>query len=340
MQKSSKTRYPRYLCKRGNQFSFQPRGLLAEKLGFTSRSLGTDEALACAEAWSYLHQAEHMATPTTSRTFRELSTHWLTHHNCGAASTQANRRLHIGFWQSKFGAISPQLIKQDHIRTALQTSTLAEGSRAVYKDTLSLLFGWFIETGETESNPCLHLRLPRSKAEPSPLLPEHRAKLLHTAERMGMDGMADAIVLADACGFRRSDILALRWDNIDSNRISLRMIKTGKVISQPIVPQVRDRLSQIRRRSVVGLRIILREGEPYSTSQFVYDWDKVRKQAELPEARFHQLRHSFASDLRVQGRSVDEIAAALGDTTQAALRYFATPETFADEAILAVKGNR
>lgn len=45
-----------------------------------------------------------------------------------------------------------------------------------------------------------------------------------------------------------------------------------------------------------------------------YSWDTARKQAELPEVRMHDLRHSTASYLVNSGRSLYEVQKILGHT--------------------------
>ena len=45
-----------------------------------------------------------------------------------------------------------------------------------------------------------------------------------------------------------------------------------------------------------------------------YGWDTARRRAGLPEVRIHDLRHSFASMLINQGRSLYEVQRILGHT--------------------------
>ena len=112
-------------------------------------------------------------------------------------------------------------------------------------------------------------------------------------------------------GARKSEILTLRWEYVDTERGCLRLpdSKTGaKVI--PLGAAALETLSEIPRI----------EGNPYVVPglegrHFVglqKTWEHMRKRAGIKDARLHDLRHSFASVAVAGGDSLYLIGKVLG----------------------------
>jgi site-specific recombinase XerD len=61
-------------------------------------------------------------------------------------------------------------------------------------------------------------------------------------------------------------------------------------------------------------------GEPYTTITKV--WDRLRRKANLPQVRIHDLRHGFASFLVNNGRTLYEVQQILGHSSPSVtMRY-------------------
>ncbi len=61
---------------------------------------------------------------------------------------------------------------------------------------------------------------------------------------------------------------------------------------------------------------------PLTGSQLDGAWQAARAAAELPDVRFHDLRHSAASYLAMSGASLMDIAAILGHKTLAMVKRY------------------
>jgi integrase len=138
-------------------------------------------------------------------------------------------------------------------------------------------------------------------------------------------------------GCRRSEIVGLCWQHVDFEHRCLRLpdSKTGAKIvylNPPALallaelPRVKDNPHVIagnrKGASLVGLDKV---------------WFRVRKAAELPDVRLHDLRHSFASVGAIGGFSLPIIGALLGHkhtaTTARYAHLSADPLRAANEAV-------
>jgi integrase len=146
-----------------------------------------------------------------------------------------------------------------------------------------------------------------------------------------------AIRLLLLTGCRRSEILNLRWEHVDLDHQCLRLpdSKTGAKIVYMNAPAMAllGELPRVENNPhvIVGTR----EGAASKAIDKV--WDRVRKSADLPGVRLHDLRHSFASVGAIGGFSLPIIGALLGHkhsmTTARYAHLSADPIRAANEAV-------
>ena len=132
------------------------------------------------------------------------------------------------------------------------------------------------------------------------------------AQGAGAARAAAALRLLMLTGCRLTEVLALRWDDVDrsAGELRLRDSKTGARMV-PLTPTAARLLDGIARvpgnpwvfpgrrpgRHLVRLR-------PF--------WHRVRERAGLEDVRIHDLRHSFASRALAMGESLPMIGRLLG----------------------------
>jgi integrase len=137
------------------------------------------------------------------------------------------------------------------------------------------------------------------------------------------------VLLALATGMRRGEILALRWGNVDLDRSSLRVVesleqtKAGLRFKAPKSEKARavtlpafagDELRRLKREQAEELlRLGVRQdstslvcaradGEPMPPRSLTHEFAKVASRVKyIPRVRFHDLRHSHATQLLVAG---------------------------------------
>ena len=114
-------------------------------------------------------------------------------------------------------------------------------------------------------------------------------------------------------GARKQELLRARWEDMNRETKIWRipMSKSGKARHVPMSDALLLLLESIPQRCEWVF------ANPKTLKPFVsffYSWDTARRQAGLPEVRVHDLRHSFASFLVNNGRSLYEVQRILGHT--------------------------
>lgn len=158
------------------------------------------------------------------------------------------------------------------------------------------------------------------------LAPNEIGRLLSALDTSQSIASARAIKLLIFTGARRSEVLGMRWSEID--------LSVGVWTKAP----ARTKQRRVHRvpLSKAAIEVLKQQREISGGSEFVFPsssarghltdikraWAHACSQAELQECRLHDLRHSFASILASEGRSLGVIGAMLGHSqSQTTLRY-------------------
>jgi integrase len=170
-------------------------------------------------------------------------------------------------------------------------------------------------------------RLPKvERKEMTALTAEQSAALLAA---IGHTRMYWPALIALAAGMRRGEILALRWKNVDLNRGVLRVVesleqtkaglrfkstKTDKARTVTLPAYAIDELRRLRREQAEALLAIgirqggdtlaccREDGEPLQPRSLTHEFARlVARVKDLPRVRFHDLRHSHATQLLLAG---------------------------------------
>lgn len=148
--------------------------------------------------------------------------------------------------------------------------------------------------------------------------PPHRVRFLSQAEYAALLDAADepmraAIRFAVATGLRKANVLGLNWSQVDLARKVITVpVKGGKLHTVRLTPELRAMLGRTRDR----------RGPVFELRNFRKRWEAAVKEANLPDFRFHDLRHTFASWARMNGADIADICDALGHSSIAVtMRY-------------------
>lgn len=121
------------------------------------------------------------------------------------------------------------------------------------------------------------------------------------------------VITAIHTGMRRGEILSLTWDQIDftSGFIYLEVTKNGERREIPIDRKLKETLGNIiRRLDVPYVFYDTKTGKPFKEVKRSYS-SAVTK-AKLKDFHFHDLRHTFASLLVMDGVSIPTLMKLLG----------------------------
>ena len=180
------------------------------------------------------------------------------------------------------------------------------------------------------ANPCRGIRRYRCPGRRRFLTrPELKRLASQLSEQESSAPLAVALVrLLLLTGCRQSEIRTLEWREYRARHLHLTDSKVGPRTVW-LCDAARTVLDRLPRKSCFVFPAT--DGEtPLATEALYSWWRRVRKEAELPGLRLHDLRHSYASFALKQGESVPTIARLLGHRDPATtIRY----THFADAAM-------
>ncbi len=151
--------------------------------------------------------------------------------------------------------------------------------------------------------------------------PRGRVRFLSDAERGTLLAACRAypipylypmVVLALSTGMRQGEIIGLRWKDVDLKRkhVVLGETKNGERRGLPLVGESFALVSELSKVRVLGDDRVFLEG-----SKVGRHFKRVVEGAGIPDFHFHDLRHTAASYMAMNGATTSEIAAVLGHKT-------------------------
>jgi integrase len=216
---------------------------------------------------------------------------------------------------------------------------------------LKSAFTWAIDDGVVEDNPCQRLKRP-----PRPAYRKHRTWTdiqIAQAARDARGKMLEVpVLLAGFAGLRRGEVCALRWCDVDLAHGVMQVRQTMEQVRGsvhvtlpktemsrrvlPLVGPVRDALA--RQTSVGEYVVHTRDGRPVKPDNLSGAWKRFASRYEDP-ITFHELRHSFATNLIFgQGVDIKLVQELLGhsDPATTARIYLHPSEVFKADVIAAM----
>ena len=158
------------------------------------------------------------------------------------------------------------------------------------------------------SNPIEQVQIPSPhKPRKRRLIGNEMERLLTAAFFQRNIYIAPIIEFAIETGMRRSEILNLRWIDVDLDNgfAFLFDTKNGEDRRLPLTKTARDVLSRLPRQDE---RVF-----PISANCTRLAWERTRNKAGITDLRFHDLRHEATSRFFEMGMSVPEVALISGN---------------------------
>ena len=196
-----------------------------------------------------------------------------------------------------------------------------------YLASLSHLFTLAVkEWGWVEDNPLRKVtnpKLPRGRVRF--LSDDERERLLQACRESTDPYLYPVVVLALSTGMRAGEALSLTWDRVDleRGRIVLEETKNGERRLVALTGHALEVLSNHNKVRRLGTSLLWPgRKNPKEPASVRRAWLDALKAAEIEDFRFHDLRHSAASYLAMNGATLAEIAEVLGHKTlQMVKRY-------------------
>ena len=180
------------------------------------------------------------------------------------------------------------------------------------------------EWGIHANNPVALVRKPtQPKGRQRVLTSAERERLLAELQPTGRRNvwMLSVALLALETGMRRSELLALRWGdiNLDRRTATLHMTKNGDSRVVPLSTSAAQTLAAMP-RSICGAVF------PITACALAANFDKAVARAQLPDLHFHDLRHTAITLMATKLPNLIELAAVSGHKSLKMLQRYYHPD--------------
>jgi integrase len=153
-----------------------------------------------------------------------------------------------------------------------------------------------------------------------------RTRLLKACQESANPYLYPVVVLALATGMRQGEIMGLTWGDVDLNRglITLHETKNGERRVVPLVGKALELLKEHAKVRRIDTPLVFPGKVKVNTPiDLRAPWLAALRGAGIDDFRFHDLRHSTASYLAMNGASLAEIAEVLGHKTLQMVKRYA-----------------
>lgn len=241
---------------------------------------------------------------------------------------EGKQRALLAWWREQYGHVTLDRLKPSliaDVRNALMQRKKRNGeplSGATvnrHLAALSAVCKWaWKEKQWLPANPVLAVtKAKESAGRVRYLSDEERIALLDAARADENPNIYCVVMLALATGARASNIRFLRWEDVDLKKWQLHFKKTknGDARTVPVVGAAQAALQEQFDRDPTGREWVFKGWTDDAPANFESSWKRVRANAGLKNFRFHDLRHTTASYLTMNGATLAEVAEALGQRT-------------------------
>ena len=250
------------------------------------------------------------------------------------------RERHLVYWLEVFGDCQLDVITPPRIVTErdklldgqTRRGTLRAGATVVrYLASLSGCLTYAVrELQWIERNPIERVTKPKEAKGRTRFLDDaERTALLKACKESSHPDLYFAVVMALTTGGRQAEIMCLRWSQIDFKKRTI-MLRTGETKNDeartlPLVGQAVELLqSRAKIRQLHDDRVFPTTARAKKSTMLNlrHPWVQAMKAAGIEDFHWHDLRHTSASYLMMQGVSHLEIAKILGHKSLAmVIRY-------------------
>ncbi|MDW9176985.1 site-specific integrase [Legionella pneumophila] len=275
-------------------------------------------------------------TEAKKRTLEELIDRYVTDILPTKPKNSKNTLLHLNWWKEELGKysladITPALIAQKRDKLSSETTSrnkLRSPSTVVrYMAALSHSLTIAVkEWGWLDDSPMRKVTKPKEpRGRVRFLSDDERTRLLNECKKSDSQYLYIAVVLALSTGARRMELMGLKWADIDFNRqsIILHETKNGERRALPLTGRAFDLIKNLSKIRHVSCNLVFPGKNLNAPVDLRTPFENALKRAEIEDFRWHDLRHSCASYLAMNGASLAEIAEILGHKTLQMVKRYA-----------------
>ena len=302
----------------------------------------TFDRLTDAKKWiqdteSDIRQGKYFKYAESSKhTFAELIERYFDEVLKFKSNSTDNQKHYLKWWNSKLGSYRLSDVTSALI-TEYRNKLIGEENRFGRKIGISTANRYTTALGHVftvavnewewlESNP---VRKIKKLSEP-----RGRVRFLDDKERKVLLGICEEsenpylymiVIMALSTGARKNEILSLKWQDIDFRRglITLHETKNDERRSLPLKGHAQKLLSAHAKVRNLKCDYVFPSKSKCQPIDIRTAWENALIKAEIDNFRFHDLRHSAASYLAMNGATLAEIAEVLGHKTLQMVKRYA-----------------
>lgn len=288
----------------------------------------------------------HIQTPESKKhTLNDLITRYETNELPKRKSDQEKFKMHLNWWGSELGSyylnkITPAMLteckeklekeKLKYKRNGNDKRTPATVNR--YLATLSIVLSYACnEYGWIDENPMRKVRKNKERASKDRFLtPEEIERLLNACKEFNLQGENYNeqtylfVLIALSTGARYSEIHNLKWDSVDFAHRQFYFLNTknGENRGVPMTDAVYSALKEFKKVRNIKNNSLWLTKDGRKLIDFRTRFYKVLELAKIENCRFHDLRHTVASHIAMNGGSLLDIAQVTGHKTMQMVKRY------------------
>ncbi|MFQ2315844.1 tyrosine-type recombinase/integrase [Aeromonas caviae] len=234
----------------------------------------------------------------------------------------------LGWWSERIGDKPVGKVTRQQVKAglgALEDDGKAPATLNRYRSALSSVFSWFCDKHDLKHNPAREVKQKTEDNARSRFLSDDElARLLTATRASNWDRLHLLVSMAITTGARRSELLGLRWSDVDlkARTAHLATTKNGSQRVLTLPPTMVEALLPFRQ---VGNAYLFPHPRELNAPFRNFDcyWQVALVAAEITDFHFHDLRHTCASILAMSGASLLEIGQVLGHKSPAMTARYA-----------------
>ena len=240
----------------------------------------------------------------------------------------AKQRMKLLYWKNQLGQCflsdlirSPSLIieQRDELARGITRSGNPRSPATVVRYLAALSHAFSIAMKEwqwVDDNPLRKVSKPKEpRGRVRFLDDDERARLLNVCKTSSNAHLYTIVVLALSTGMRYSEIMNLTWKDIDfdEKRIILQQTKNNERRPVPLVGLAFELLQDnFRKHRIDSFLVFPGKRDSRKATGIRSAWERAIKEAGIEDFRFHDLRHSFASEMAMGKATETELRILLG----------------------------
>jgi integrase len=226
-----------------------------------------------------------------------------------------SKHQRLNHWGSIFGSLPVGKVTRQKIKDELKILSTQKAPATVnrYKSAIGSLYRFLSNEFDIEYNPVKGIQqYTENNARTRFLTEDELSRLFVAVKKSQWEQLYLLVLMAVTTGARRTEMTSLKWENINfkTKTAHLPQTKNGE---QRILTLTNELIIELKKyRNLAGFVFY----HPHKVNEYFHHfdqyWREALRDAEIVDFRFHDLRHTCASMLAMNGARLLEIAQVLG----------------------------